>query len=80
MIWFNFYRSIVSECLETNFSRISRAHVSKRKRCCNVKSSTYYFHAKRKVVADFQICISVPLRLNQTFPMGLRLKNVIIDV
>ena len=27
----------------------------------NVKSSTYYFHMKTKILADFQICISVPL-------------------
>ena len=27
----------------------------------NVKSSTYYFHMKTKISADFQICISVPL-------------------
>ena len=26
-----------------------------------MKSSTYYFHVKRKILADFQICISVPL-------------------
>ena len=40
---------------------ISRAHISKSKRCFNVKSSTYYFHMKTKILADFQICISVPL-------------------
>ena len=28
----------------------------------NVKSSTYYFHVKRKILADFQVCIIVPLR------------------
>ena len=26
-----------------------------------MKSLTYYFHIKTKVLADFQICISVPL-------------------
>ena len=26
-----------------------------------MKSSTYYFHLKMKTLADFQICISVPL-------------------
>ena len=30
-------------------------------RCFNVKFSTYYFHMKTKLLADFQICISVPL-------------------
>ena len=39
----------------------SRAHISKCKRCLNVKSSTYHFHLKTKILADFQICISVPL-------------------
>ena len=28
-----------------------------------MKSSTYYFHMKAKILADFQICISVPLKL-----------------
>ena len=35
------------------------------KRCFNVKSSTYYFHMKTKILADFQICISV----SQNFSM-----------
>ena len=30
--------------------------------CFNVKFSTYYFHMKIKVLAEFQICISVPLK------------------
>ena len=34
--------------------------ISKSKRCFNVKSSTYYFHTKTKIVADFQISISAP--------------------
>ena len=33
----------------------------KRKRCLNVKSSTYYFDVKTNILADFQICLSVPL-------------------
>ena len=33
----------------------------KKYRCRNVKSSTYYFHMKTKILKDFQICISVPL-------------------
>ena len=36
--------------------------ISKSKRCFKVKSSTYYFHMKTKMLADFQICISVPLK------------------
>ena len=34
------------------------------KRCFNVKSSTYYFYMKTKILAEFQICISVPLNEN----------------
>ena len=41
-----------------------RAHVSQSKRCFNVKSSTYYFPMKTKILADFQICISVPSSSN----------------
>ena len=41
---------------------ISRAHISKSKRFLNVKSSKYYFHTKTKILANFQICISVPLK------------------
>ena len=33
----------------------------KSKSCFNVKSSTYYFHVKTKILADFQICINVAL-------------------
>ena len=29
-----------------------------------MKPSTYYFHMKMKILADFQICISVPLIVN----------------
>ena len=37
-----------------------RAHISKSKRCFIMKSSTYYFHMKTKILTHFQICISVP--------------------
>ena len=37
------------------------AYISKSKRCFNVKFSIYLFHIKTKILADFQICISVPL-------------------
>ena len=39
-----------------------REHISKSKRCFNVKSSIYYFHRKRKILTDFQFCMSVPLK------------------
>ena len=53
--------SIISECLQTNVSHISRAHNSKSKSYFNVKSSKNYLHMKVKILADFQIGISVPL-------------------
>ena len=39
-----------------------RAYISKSKRRLNVKSSTYYFHMKTKILADFQICFSISLK------------------
>ena len=33
----------------------------------NVKSSTYYFHMKKKILADFQICINVHLTFEDFF-------------
>ena len=39
-------------------------YISKSKRSFNVKSWTYYFHMKAKILADFQVCISVPLNKN----------------
>ena len=41
-------------------------HISKSKRCFNVKSSTYYLHVKTKILTDFQICINVPLMYIRT--------------
>ena len=35
--------------------------MSKRKRCFNGKSAKYYFNVKTKILADFQICIIVPV-------------------
>ena len=42
---------------------ISRAHIAKSKRCLNTKSLRHFFYLKTKILADFQICISVPLRI-----------------
>ena len=39
----------------------------KSQRCFNVKLSTYYFHIKMKILADFQICISLPLILTNNY-------------
>ena len=35
------------------------------RKCFNVKSSTRYFNMKTKILADFQICISLPLMNTQ---------------
>ena len=45
------------------FFTFSLAHISKSKKYFNVKYSTYYFHMEPKMWADFQICISAPLRM-----------------
>ena len=39
-------------------------------RCFNVKSSLHYYHMKAKILADFQICISVPLKELNRFCVG----------
>ena len=36
-------------------------HISKSRTCFNRKTSSYYFDVKTKILADFRICISVPL-------------------
>ena len=41
---------------------MSHAHISTSKRCFSLKSSTYYFDMKTKILADFQICFSVTLK------------------
>ena len=43
------------------FTYLTRAYL-KSKRCFNVKYSIYYFYMKTKILADFQICISVSLK------------------
>ena len=58
---------------------MSRVHISKNKRCFNVKSSTYYFHMKTKILAYPQICISVPLTLERTVFLK-NFKNFFYDV
>ena len=42
---------------------MSHARISQKvKGVFNVKASTYYFHMKKKILADFLVCISVPLK------------------
>ena len=41
--------------------QISGLHISERKWCYNVIPSVHCFYVKTKMLADFQICISVPL-------------------
>ena len=51
-----------------------RSHLDisqKVKSILNIKSTTYYFHMKTKVLVDFQICISVPSKLLLVFAKGL---------
>ena len=36
-------------------------HISESKRCYNVLPLVHYFYVKTKILADFQIFISVPL-------------------
>ena len=40
---------------------ISGMHISKSKMCYYKISSVHYFYVKTELIADFQICISVPL-------------------
>ena len=54
------------------------AHISESKHYFNVKSSAYYFHMKPKILADFQICISVPLKT--TTAMNPKISVVVISV
>ena len=46
--------------LNKHFTYLTSAYLIKYKRF-NVKSSKYYFHTMANILADFQICISVPL-------------------
>ena len=74
--------------MQTNVSYNSRAHISECKMCFNVEFSTYHFDMKMKILADFQICISVPLKMmtvdkvtsNIIFQLWKKKdRNVIID-
>ena len=44
---------------------MSGVDISENKRCYNVIPSVYYFYLQTKMLADFQICISVPLNISQ---------------
>ena len=50
-------------------------HILKSKRCLDVKSSTYYFHVKTKLVVDIQICTSVPLKIPEYKGLSTRLDD-----
>ena len=47
------------------FTYLGRAYlsISESKMCYNVIPSVHYFYAKTKMLADFQICVSVPLNI-----------------
>ena len=51
------FLNVCKQTFHTSHVRISQ----KVKGIWNVKSSTYYFYMKTKILADFQICISIPL-------------------
>ena len=40
-----------------------------------MKSSTYYFHIKTKILANFKICISVPLKIADVAALNKRDKK-----
>ena len=48
-----------------NFHILTCAYL-KNKTCLYAKSSAYYFHMKTKILPDFRICISVPLKKEAT--------------
>ena len=43
-----------------------------------MESSTYYFHMKVKIFADFQICVSVPL--NKKYNRSENILNNIFNI
>ena len=52
-------------CFWTFVNKLFTYHICayvKSRRCFIVKSSKYYFHMKTNILADFEICISVPLK------------------
>ena len=55
----NFYLILSFVHFFSNSSHISRAPISRCERCFKVKSLTYYFHVKTKVLADFETCIKL---------------------
>ena len=60
-----------SSCSHVNISYISGAYISEIKQCYNAKHSAYHFYVKTRILADFDIFISVPvtkihLRLKQS--------------
>ena len=53
----------------------------KSKRCFNVKSSIYYFCMKTKILADFQICISVSLKkVSRSSPVDVFLGKGVLKI
>ena len=62
---------------------MSRVHISKSKRCFIVKSSTSLFVIKTKILADIQICISVPLIKKTSFFCALQwnlMQNILLQI
>ena len=45
-----------------------------------MKSSTYLFHVKTQILADFQICISAPLNCDGVFGVAFEIDGLQISV
>ena len=63
----NIHTSTYQETLLHTLLLLVSKIVESRQCILNVKSSTYYFRMKTKILADFQTCISIPLMENLTF-------------
>ena len=62
-IWLIFNMFYYFGMFVTNILHISGASISESKEYCKVIPSVHYFYVKIKMLADFQICISVHLNL-----------------
>ena len=67
--------SIVSECLKTNIAQTLRENNSKTLRIKNAKFSGYCFYMNTNKYWDFQIYISVLLKLSVWFLKVIMAKN-----
>ena len=59
---------------------ISGVHTSESKRCYNVIPSVHYFYVKKKMVTDFEICISVPSTVSKCMGKCYQMSSRIFDL